>query len=127
MSRKVTAIEAIAGLVRTTRSRRILVSINDQKPTDVGRYAGWGEDGDLDAPAGEPERTGPAMMPFLRHRASDRWWRVGLGFAWIPAIIVLITVEDWLHLSQSVMWISLGVLFVVFMAYLLVWDRRRPS
>jgi hypothetical protein len=61
-------------------------------------------------------------MPFLRHRASDRWWRVGLGFIWVPAIIVVITVEDWLHLPQSVMWISLGVLFVAFIAYLLFWD-----
>ena len=62
------------------------------------------------------------MLPFLRHRASDRWWRVGIGFIWVPAIIVVITVEDWLHVSQSVMWMSLGVLFVAFMAYLLFWD-----
>jgi hypothetical protein len=106
----------------TTRSERILDSIKDQKPTDVGRYAGWGSDEDAHAPAGEPERTGPALMPFLRHRASDRWWRVGIGFIWVPAIIVAITLEDWLHVPQSVMWISLGVLFVAFLAYLLLWD-----
>ena len=115
---------AIAHGVRTIWSRRILVSINDQKPDDVGKYAGWGSEEDAHAARAKPERTGPAMMPFLRYRASDRWWRVGIGFIWIPAIIVIITVEDWLHLSQSVMWISLGALFVVFMGYLLFWDQR---
>src|SRR5262245_1584666 len=124
MSRKPTAIDPIADGLRTIWSRRILVWINDQKPTEVGKYSGWGSDEDLHAQAGASEPTGPAMMPFLRHRATDRWWKVGLGFIWIPAIIVVITVEDWLHLSQSVTWISLGVLFVAFMAYLLFWDRR---
>jgi hypothetical protein len=101
---------------RTTGSRRILDLIKeDQKPTEVGRYAGWGSGDDLGTP-GEPERTGPAMMPFLRHRASDRWWKVGIGFAYVPAIIVVITVEDWLHASQSVMWISLGLFWAAFMA-----------
>ena len=108
------------------RSERILDAIKDQKPTDVGRYAGWGSEDDAHAPAGEPERVGPGMMNFLRHRSTDRWWRVGLGFIWIPAIIVVITLEDWLHFPQSVMWISIGVVFVAFMAYLLFWnlDRR---
>ena len=73
-------------------------------------------------PSGKGERTGPALMPFLRHRASDRWWRLGLTFVWVPAMIVVITVEDWLHLPQSVGWISLGVLFVLFMAYVLLRD-----
>ena len=108
--------------VRSTWSRRILVSINDQKPSEVGRYAGWGTDEDANTPSGKGERTGPALMPFLRHRASDRWWRLGLTFVWVPAMIVVITVEDWLHLPQSVGWISLGVLFVLFMAYVLLRD-----
>jgi hypothetical protein len=43
------------------------------------------------------------MMPFLRHRVSDRWWKVGIGFAYVPAIIAVITVEDWMHFSKSVM------------------------
>jgi hypothetical protein len=67
------------------------------------------------------------MLPFLRHRASDRWWRVGIGFIWVPAIIVVITVGDWLHLSQSAIWISLGVLYVAFMGYLLFLDQRRRA
>ena len=35
---------------------------------------------------------------------------------WIPAIIVVVTVEDWMHISQGVQWLSLAVVFVVFMA-----------
>lgn len=108
-----------------TPSRRILVSIKDQKPNGVGRYAGWGEGDDLKAPAGKAERAGLGMMPFLRYRASDRWWRVGIGFLWVPAIIAVITVEDWLHLSEGLMWTSLGVLFVGFIAFLLFWDSRK--
>jgi hypothetical protein len=66
------------------------------------------------------------MMPFLRFRGNDRFWRLSLGFLWIPAIIVVITVEqDWLHLPQSVTWISLGALAVGFVAFVLVADRRR--
>ena len=101
---------------RVTTCGRILVLIKDQKPTEVGRYAGWGTEEDAHEPAGKGERSGPAMAPFLRHMASDRWWKVGIGLAYLPAIIVVITVEDWMHLSQSVMWISLGVFYVLFMA-----------
>jgi hypothetical protein len=86
-------MEAIETGAMTTRSRRILETINDQRPTEIGRYAGWGTDDDAHAPAGKGERSGPAMMPFLRHRSNDRWWRVGIGFAYIPAIIAVITVE----------------------------------
>lgn len=107
---------AIAAGGRTILSRRILESIKDQEPTKIGRYAGWGSESDADAPAGKGDRSGPAMMPFLRYRASDRWWKVGLGFAYVPAIIAVITVEDWLHLGQPVMWISLGVFYLLFMA-----------
>jgi hypothetical protein len=111
---------------RVTRSRRILESIKDQKPTRIGRYAGWGTEADAEAPAPRGERTDPAMMPFLRHRASDRWWKVGIGFAYVPAIIAVITVEDWVHVSQSVMWISLGVFYVLFMATIyLTWRSSR--
>ena len=106
---------AIESGLRTTGSRRILVSIKDQRSADIGRYAGWGTDEDADTPAGEGDRPGPSMMPFLRHRASDRWWKVGIGFAYVPAIIAVITVEDWMHLSQSVMWLSLAVFYVAFM------------
>jgi hypothetical protein len=64
------------------------------------------------------------MMPFLRHRSSDRWWRLSLGFLWLPALVVVITVEDWMHLSQSLIWISLGVLFVGFLTFVYLADRR---
>ncbi len=65
------------------------------------------------------------MMPFLRYRAGDTWWRVALGFLWLPAIVIVITVEDWIHVPQSIIWISLGLLFVGFLTFTLVWDRRR--
>jgi hypothetical protein len=64
------------------------------------------------------------MMPFLRHRPSDRWWRLSLGFLWLPALVVVITVGDWIHLSQSIVWISLGVLLVGYLAFVFVVDRR---
>jgi hypothetical protein len=125
MSRKITAIEAIAVRERTSGPRCILDSINDHKPGDVGRYAGWGTEADAEAPVDKGEPSGPAMMPFLRHRASDRWWKVGIGFAYVPAIIAVITVEDWLRLSQSVMWISLGVFYLAFMGTIyLTWRSR---
>jgi len=65
------------------------------------------------------------MMPFLRFRASDRFWRLSVGFLWLPAIIVVITIEDWLHLGPSIMWISLGALGVAFVAFVLLADRGR--
>ena len=100
---------------RTTGSRRIQETIKDQKPTDVGEYAGWGTEEDAEAPDGKGDSTGPAMMPFLRYRSSDRWWKVGIGLAYVPAIIAVITVEDWLHMPQGLIWISLGVFYVAFM------------
>jgi hypothetical protein len=123
ISRNPVAMVAIAPRERTGRPERILVSIKDQKSGDVGRYAGWGSEEDAQAPEGKPERMGPGMLPFLRLRTSDRWWRVGIGFFWVPAMIVLITVEDWLNLPQSLMWASLGFLFIGFMAYLLFWEK----
>ena len=63
------------------------------------------------------------MMPFLRYRSTDRWWRLAIWFLWLPAIVVLITVEDWIHLSQSIMWISLGVLFVAYLSIVFLVDR----
>ena len=64
-------------------------------------------------------------MPFLRYRASDRPWRVGFGLLWIPAIIVVITVEQWMKISQDIQWISIGVLFVVFVGTALLSDRLK--
>ena len=117
---------ATAGRATTTRCGRILESIKDQDSKDIGTYAGWGSDDDAHSAAGKgEERTGPAMMPFLRHRASDRWWKVGIGFAYVPAIIAVITVEDWLHLSQAVMWISLGLFYLAFMGTVyLTWRSK---
>ena len=107
----------IAGRERTTRSGRILASINDQKRDEkVGSYAGWGSGDDIKAPAGSEESHGPALAPFLRYRATDRAWRLAFGLLWIPAIIVVVTVEDWMHLPQGVQWLSLGAVFVLFMA-----------
>lgn len=119
------AIATSAGTERTTRSERILESIKNQEPPDVGRYAGWGSKEDANAPEDRAESAGPAMLPFLRHRSSDRWWRVGIGFAWIPAIILLITVEDWMNVPQATMWVSLGIFFVVFIGIALAVSRIR--
>lgn len=44
---------------------------------------------------------------------------------WLPAIIVVITVEDWLHMPPSVEWISLAVVFVLFNLVAFVPDFRR--
>lgn len=118
-------MEATALRESTTRSARILVSINEKESDQVGRYAGWGAGGDDSAPPEPEERAGPAMMPFLRHRAGDRWWRLSAGLLWIPAIIILITVEDWLHVTQTMMWISLGILFAVYLGAVLISDRTR--
>ena len=65
------------------------------------------------------------MLPFLR--GNGPWWKVGIGFFWIPAIIAVVTVESWLNLPQELMWLSVGLLFVGFMAYLLFWDNRARS
>jgi hypothetical protein len=51
-------------------------------------------------------------------------WRRTLGCLWLPAMIVLITVEDWLHVPQGVGWLSLVGLFVVFMAVARWGDRK---
>jgi hypothetical protein len=100
-----------------TRSERILVSINDQKrEEDIGSYAGWGAGEDSEAPPGKGERVGPALAPFLRYRATDRAWRLAFGCLWIPAIIIVITVEQWIGIPQNIQWISLGVVFLLFMA-----------
>lgn len=107
----------IDGRDRTTRSGRILPSINDQKRDEkVGSYAGWGTGEDASAPAGPAERHGPALAPFLRYRSTDRGWRLAFGLLWIPAIIVVVTVEDWMHVPAGYQWLSLGLVFVVFMA-----------
>ena len=98
--------------------------IKGQEPSDVGRYSGWGTDDDADAPDGKGEETGPAMMPFLRHRPGDRWWKVGIGFFYLPAVVVIVTLELLLHLDQSLIWISLGVFYVVFLAAVYVIQRR---
>ena len=109
----------------TMRCGRIVVSIKDQEPAEAGRYAGWGSGEDLKArPA--PDRFGPSMMP-LAYGAHRRWGRT-LGLAYIPAVIVLITVEiDILHMPQSAGWWSLVALFVAFVLLGRWLDRRRPA
>ena len=52
-------------------------------------------------------------------------WRRTLGCLWLPAIVVLITVEDWLHVPQEMGWISIAGLFVVFL--LVAWWGDRKS
>jgi len=96
----------------------VLISDKDQR---IGRKSGWTAGDELNPPPAR-ESTGPALAPFLRHRRGDRWWRVGLGFLYVPGIIVVITVEDWMGMSQWIIWISLGVFFVTFVAFLLLAD-----
>ena len=62
-------------------------------------------------------------MPFLRYRGSDRGWRVGFGLLWIPAVIIVLTLEEWMGVSQDIQWISMGVLFVFFVGTALLSDR----
>ncbi|HET7338762.1 MAG TPA: hypothetical protein VFK22_04385 [Candidatus Dormibacteraeota bacterium] len=62
-------------------------------------------------------------MPFLRYRATDRTWRVGFGLLWIPAVIIVLSVELWLNVPQTIDWISLGVLFILFVGSALISDR----
>lgn len=65
------------------------------------------------------------MMPLLRHLPGDKAWWLAIGLMWIPAIIVVLTVEDWLHVPQGIQWISLGVLFVVFIVVSIFSNRQR--
>jgi hypothetical protein len=46
-----------------------------------------------------------------------------LVWLWIPSLIVVISIEDWLHVPQLAGWISLGVLFVVFLLVAWLTDR----
>lgn len=55
---------------------------------------------------------------------TQRWGRT-LGLLWVPAVIVLITVEDWLGVPQVAGWISLVGLTVGFVLIGLLLDRRR--
>ena len=102
--------------------------IKDQEPDDVGRYAGWGTGEDLKAAAGKPQTWRAGTVPFpLRLRTDSRWWKVGIGLFWIPAIVVVITVENWLGFADWLIWTSLGLLYIGFMGYLLFWDQRRQD
>jgi len=98
--------------------------IKGREPGDIGRYAGWGSEEDAHDATGPGESTGPAMMPFLRHRPGDRWWKVGIGFAYLPAVVVIVSLELMLHLDQALIWLSLGVFYVVFLAAVYVIQRR---
>jgi hypothetical protein len=111
-----------AGVTRI-RCGRILESINDQEKTpDVGRYAGWGSGEDLHAKPAR-DRFGPSLIP-LAYGATRRWGRT-LGLLYIPAVIVLITLEiDVLHLPASAVWVSLVGLFVAFVLVGRWLDRR---
>lgn len=64
------------------------------------------------------------MIPFFRYRAGEPWWRVGIGFAYLPAIIVVITVELWMKADAPVIWLSLGIFWIAFVGYVLLSDRR---
>jgi hypothetical protein len=114
MTRYVAPIATIAVRDRTTRSTRILDPINDQPPDRIGRYADWGGKDDIAAPPKRDEQ-GPSMLP-RNIRA--------FGLLWIPAVILLLTVELWAHVPQVVGWISLVVLFVAFLLFGRWLDRR---
>jgi hypothetical protein len=105
----------------------MLDSINDQERSDIGRYAGWGIEDSADSAPVKDERSGAGMMPFLRYRFGDRWWNVGIGLAYVPAIIAVVSIESWLGLRQSVIWISLGVFYVAFMVTIYLVERSRPK
>ena len=98
--------------------------IKGQDPDDVGRYAGWGTENDSPAAAGEGERVGPAMLPFLRYRPTDRWWKLAIGFVYLPAVVVIVSLEAWLNFDQSLIWISLGVFYAVFLAAIYLSQRK---
>lgn len=97
------------------------VTLQDHPESEVGKYAGWGTD-DAGAPpqSKPPDRT--ELLYAWRYR-EDNVWRDRLVWLWVPALIVVITVEDWLHVPQLVGWISLGVLFVVFLLVAWLTDR----
>jgi hypothetical protein len=98
--------------------------IKDQKPPDVGQYAGWGIEEDRSASPAR-DRYGPAMLPVAY--GTNRWGRT-LGLLYIPAVIVLITLEDdVLHVPQAAGWISLVGLFAGFMLLARWLDRRAAS
>jgi hypothetical protein len=113
--RYVAPTATIAGLDRITRSEGILRWINAQKPDDIGRYADWGGKEDK-AALPRRDEPGPSILP-RRIRA--------FGLLWIPAIVVLLTIESWFRVPQSAEWISLGVLFVVFNLIAFVPFRKR--
>lgn len=60
----------------------------------------------------------------LSYTARRRWGRT-LGCFWVPAVIALITIEDWLHVPQIAGWISLVGLFAGFLLTMFWVDRRR--
>ena len=84
--------------------------------------SGWAAGDELNAPA-QPERVGPAMMPFLRYGRGDKWWRLSLGLLYVPGIIVLVSIGLWLGFPQPFIWLLLGVLWVGFMGYLVFRGR----
>lgn len=63
------------------------------------------------------------MFP-LAYR-DDRIWRRTLGCLWLPALVVLITVDDWLRVPQEAGWMSIAGLFVVFLLVARWSDRKR--
>jgi hypothetical protein len=107
---------------RATRSRRILVSIKDQRPDDIGEYAGWG--GREDQVARPPrDRYGPSVLPF---RYGTNPWGRTLGCLYLPAVVVLLTIElDVLHMPDAAGWVSMVGLFVAFILFGRWLDRRR--
>jgi hypothetical protein len=96
--------------------------LNDHHESDVGKYAGWGTGDDANPPpkSSPPERT--QLLYAWRYR-EDNVWRDRLVWLWVPAMILLITIEDWLHVPQLVGWLSIGALFVVFLVVAWLTDR----
>ena len=67
------------------------------------------------------------MIPFFGYRAGERWWRAGIGFAYVPAIIAVVSVELWMKADAAVIWLSLGIFWLAFVGYVLISDRRLRS
>lgn len=96
--------------------------MKDHRELDIGRYAGWGTGEDANPPpeSDPPERR--ELLYALRYR-EDNVWRDRLVWLWVPSMIVLITIDDWLHIPQWAGWMSLGGLLVVFLLAAWLTDR----
>jgi hypothetical protein len=107
-------------------SERILLLISDQKPDDIGHYAGWGSGDDLNA---NPDPEDPRTSGLSTGSFGGSPIRYSLGAIliplYIPATIVLILVESWLGVPLVPGVMSVVGLAVAFTLVALRLDRKR--